>query len=224
MKPDNYKEPESLKRAMNYISKIYDRYTETNTKSYKEFINYGKGDLKDSGHTLRLVHDGFLQDAFKNNCIGTIYRSEQVKDSKEKVHCEHVIPNNLLVKYIFHHLKPLSLKDLAEFIYKNRIICSIPINEKEKLNTRRKFNGKKSKWASKHPDFDFDKNGNLIGTTDFSKIQPFKRYEDTGIEVYNIFTEERICKTTFTMQDHYEIIAKYQHEIKSIFNTALNKY
>ena len=122
MKPNHYEEPKSFEKAIDYISKIYGRYAEFNTKSYKEFINYGKGDSRDSGHILRLVHDEFLQDAFKKHCIGTIYRSEKVKtfkataDFEKKVHCEHVIPNNLLVKYIFHYLKPLSLQDLAELI------------------------------------------------------------------------------------------------------------
>jgi len=243
---DAYKTPsaKNMLKAVNLAKQIYKNRenikSENGQDDYKIFINNGKGDSKDSSHRLRLIHDQFLQDAFKNHCIGTIYRTEKAMDvineiekrqrnspnkkvvKNEKgwgVHCEHVIPNSLLIKHLFH-MPDRSERKFCDFIYLNRVICAVHIEEKSNLNKEREFGGKTSSWSSSHPAFD-TKTGNP--KTLWKNIKPFERYIGTDLDIYCILTGEKITKHTFTMSEHYEILNEQQRDILALYDQALHK-
>jgi hypothetical protein len=220
-----YKEPDNLNKAITLANQIFHYRKIHLPDNYNGFVNYRKSDSKDSAHRLRLIHDQFLQDAFKNNCIGTIYRTEKMLNEtnpNKKIHCEHVIPNNLLTKYIFYQLNEITITDLYEFIYLNRIICGVHVDEKNDLNKNRTINNVTSKWVSTHPDFEKEK-ASLLHSKNIEAVQPFRRYIDTGIKVFSIISGEilEIDIENYTMKDHYEITTKYQSEIRTKYEKAI---
>ena len=239
---DAYELPlaKNMLKAVELAKQIYD-YKQS-SRDYPSFVNNRKADSKDSSHRLRLIHDQFLQDSFSNYCIGTIYRTEKAREEINKihtlkgdypelykedkgwgVHCEHVIPNNLLSKYLFFQLQneeDNSQQLFYNFVYYNRVICAIHNSEKEELNRPRKIGDKNSSWSSSHPAFE-SKSGYIKCTLE--DVKPFERYIGTDLKVYCILTNEEICFTNFTMKDHYKIISEHQFEILNLYNKALKE-
>jgi hypothetical protein len=222
-----YKEPENLDKAISLANQIFQYRKEYLPDNYGGFVNYGKSDSKDSGHRLRLLHDQFLQDAFKNDCIGTIYRTEKMLNEpspKKKIHCEHVIPNNLLTKYIFYQLKDITITGFYDFIFYNRIICGVHVDEKGKLNIKRSIDKVNSGWVSTHPDFEKG-NAKLIKLQNIEEVRPFRRYLNTGIKVFCIASGEleEIDFENYTMKDHYDITKKYQGNLRFKYENSIKR-
>lgn len=225
-----YEIPKDLGQAAKLIEVIFRLYQDA--PDYKSFINYNKGDFKDASHRLRKVHDEFLQDAFRHGCIGTIYRTEGVLTSNSMVpgavHCEHVIPNNLLAKHIYFHLRPSTYVDLAKFVFRNRVICATTKEEQKKeLRTLRPFNGKTSRWGSTHPNF-LKQNGALVSIPvpngSMDDVRPFWRYYGTDLRVFNVLTGTEVDHENYTMRDHYETCDKHQGDLEKVFLKAIMKH
>lgn len=224
------KVPIDFKRAAKLTLDIWLLYLKNKPyNDYRHFTNFGNPNSESATHRLRLFHDQLFLDSWKNNCDGTIYRSNEsmhLANRAGQVHCEHIIPINVLIKFIYYQLNPLSLIDLGKFIFDNSLVCCVTKKEQiSKLNTIRSINGIQSKWTLSHPQLsDLDgspyENGKQLQLAD---ILPFKRYIGTDMHIYSVYQNKIIDPSQFRISDHWKIIEDNQNDSRLKFIRALEK-
>ena len=255
IKNTQFRVPESLGKAISLAKQIMLlRYESTNKEGitpagYNRFVNKDSpGNSQDASHRLRLFNDVFLQDAFDHHCIGTIYRTEKANEKIKEIelnkinghlsliekptpiHCEHVIPNNLLTKYMFFRQDIVTDEKLFDFLFKNIMVCAIHGSEKEDLNAKRTIDTVTSSWARHHPEFGKTTAELLHNHREFGDIRPFRRYKnintpDKEIKVHCLFKKEPIDLEKYTMKEHYAILESTE-ELKAlnrVYLEATNK-
>ena len=253
IKNTHFDYPKNLDKAISLAKNILDLRKKSTQKKeitpsgYNLFVNKeSPGNSKDASHRLRLFNDVFLQGAFDHHCIGTIYRTEKADKTIKKIiekkhngehidrptpiHCEHVIPNNLQVKYIFYRQDIVTDEKLFDFLFKNIIVCAVDGTEKDYLNDRRTIGTVTSSWARHHPEFD-KKTAELLHLhTEFRDIRPFIRYKniktaDGGeLKIHCLFKKEPIDLEKYTMEDHYAILESTEElkELNRLYLEAIN--
>ncbi|HAI57482.1 MAG TPA: hypothetical protein DCM04_06045 [Saprospirales bacterium] len=226
-------ELKNINRASELIVDIWKIYQNTNVQNdYRIFNNTGKGANSNSAsHRIRLFHDQFGWDAWQSRCNDVFYVTEQFKEEMTgngEVHGEHLIPVNLLSKYIYFWLKPKSPIEIFDFLLFNSIVVGVSkYEEKNVLNQERTIYNLTKKWSKDHPNFRYTdgRPTNCEGVQmTISDINPFNRYAGLNLKVINKLNSEPIDIKMYKLQYHYQLIKMQYGKMIEDVHIKLNEY
>jgi hypothetical protein len=210
-----------IKSMITNLNRIYEKLIKSdNLESFKSRSS-NTITIDSVSDQIRYFHDKFKSN-YKNNCVGTIYRSRNVTNidlgtlppNNNLIHCEHTLPINNLRAAIFNlYKKNPNRTKLGKFMFLTHMPTCIKKTE---------INMIKDGMKNSNPEFkNLLLDGNLTESS-FGKINLFSRYRQ-DLEIVRVTDGVVINKESYSINDHIEFIENLFKENLELFVNRLNK-